>query len=63
MASSSSLNTQEEIDLNDALSVMQVPPTMPEVWRPYFLSLNSPVKVNDSVMLNGVTATAIATSL
>jgi hypothetical protein len=33
---------------------------MPEVWRPYFLSLNGPVMVTDFVMLKGVTATAVA---
>ena len=63
MVSSSSLNTQEEIDLNDALSVMQVPTVMPEVWRPYFLSPNGLVSITDSVMLNGVTATAVAAGL
>jgi hypothetical protein len=36
---------------------------MPEVWRPYFLSLNGSVTVTDSVMLNGVTATAVIASL
>jgi hypothetical protein len=36
---------------------------MPEVWRPYFLSPNGPVSVTDSVMLNGVTATAVAAGL
>ena len=60
MTSSSSLNTQEAIDLNDAPSDMQVPTTMPEVWHPYFLSPSSPVKVIDSVILNGVTATLVA---
>ena len=39
MASSSSLNTQEAIDLNDGPSVIQVPIAMLEVWHPYFLSL------------------------
>ena len=63
MASSSSLNTQEAIDLNDSPSVMQVPTAMPEVWRLYFLSLNGPVSVTDSVMLNRVTATAVAVGL
>jgi hypothetical protein len=63
MASSSSLNTQEAIDLNDAPSVMQVPTAMPKVWSPYFLSPNGPVSVTDSVMLNGVTATAVVASL
>ena len=63
MASSSSLNTQKAIDLNDAPSVMQVPIAMPEVWLLYFLSPNGPVTVTDSVMLNGVTATAVAVSL
>jgi hypothetical protein len=33
---------------------------MPEVWHPYFLCLNGPIKVTDSVMLNSVTATAVA---
>jgi hypothetical protein len=60
MTSSSSLNTQEAIDLNDAPSVMQVPITMPEVWHPYFLSPSGPVKVTNSVMLNSVTATSVA---
>uniref|UniRef100_A0A2N9EW88 Uncharacterized protein n=1 Tax=Fagus sylvatica TaxID=28930 RepID=A0A2N9EW88_FAGSY len=63
MASSSSLNTQEAIDLNDAPSVMQVPTAMLEVWRPYFLFPSGPVKVTNSVMLNGVTATAVAAGL
>jgi hypothetical protein len=63
MASFSSLNTQEAVDLNDAPSVMQVPIAMPEVWRSYFLSPSSPVKVTDSVMLNGITASAVAASL
>ena len=63
MASSSSLNTQEAIDLNDGPSVMQVPIAMLEVWHPYFLSPSGPVKVTDSVMLNGVTATTIAVGL
>jgi hypothetical protein len=63
MASSSSLSTQEGIDLNDTPSVMQVPTAIPEVWRPYFLSPNGPVSVTDSVMLNGVTATAVAADL
>uniref|UniRef100_A0A2N9HSV8 Uncharacterized protein n=1 Tax=Fagus sylvatica TaxID=28930 RepID=A0A2N9HSV8_FAGSY len=47
MASSSSQNKPETINLNDTPSVM------PEVWRPYFLSINGPVSVTDSVMLNG----------
>ena len=63
MAFSSSLNTQEEIYLNDAPSVMQVPTAMPEVWRTYFLSPNGLVKVTNSVMLNGVTTTAVAAGL
>ena len=61
MASSSSLNTQEAIDLNDAPSVMQV--LLQCHKRPYFLTPSGPVKVNDSVMLNGVTATAVAAGL
>uniref|UniRef100_A0A2N9HRS3 Uncharacterized protein n=1 Tax=Fagus sylvatica TaxID=28930 RepID=A0A2N9HRS3_FAGSY len=36
---------------------------MPEVWRPYFLSINGPVSVTDSVILNGETATAVAAGL
>ena len=63
MASSFSLNTQEAIDLNDVPSVMHAPSSMPEVWRPYFLSLNDPVTVIDSIMLNGVTTTAVTTGL
>uniref|UniRef100_A0A2N9GXM8 Uncharacterized protein n=1 Tax=Fagus sylvatica TaxID=28930 RepID=A0A2N9GXM8_FAGSY len=57
MASSSSQNKPEAINLNDT------PSMMPEVWRPYFLSPNGPVSVTDSVMLNGVTATAVAAGL
>ena len=57
MTSSSSLNTKETINLNAA------PSAMPEVWRPYILSPNDPVTVTDSVMLNGVTATAVVAGL
>ena len=57
MTSFSSLNTQEAISLNVA------PSAMPEVWRPYFLSSNGSVTVTDSVMLNGVIATAVTTGL
>uniref|UniRef100_A0A2N9I5P0 Uncharacterized protein n=1 Tax=Fagus sylvatica TaxID=28930 RepID=A0A2N9I5P0_FAGSY len=57
MASSSSQNKPETINLNDTPSVM------PEVWRPYFLSPNGPVSVTDSVMLNGEIATAVAAGL
>uniref|UniRef100_A0A2N9J280 Uncharacterized protein n=1 Tax=Fagus sylvatica TaxID=28930 RepID=A0A2N9J280_FAGSY len=57
MASSSSQNKPETINLNDTPSVM------PEVWRPYFLSINGPVSVTDSVILNGETATAVAARL
>uniref|UniRef100_A0A2N9GRN2 Uncharacterized protein n=1 Tax=Fagus sylvatica TaxID=28930 RepID=A0A2N9GRN2_FAGSY len=57
MASSSSQNKPEAINLNDTPSVM------PEVWRPYFLSINGPVSVTDSVILNGETATAVAAGL
>ena len=56
MVSSSSQNKPETINLNDTPSVM------PEVWRPYFLSINGPVVI-DSVMLNGATATAVAAGL
>uniref|UniRef100_A0A2N9EXG9 Uncharacterized protein n=1 Tax=Fagus sylvatica TaxID=28930 RepID=A0A2N9EXG9_FAGSY len=63
MASSFSLNTQEAIDRNDVPSVMHAPSSMPEVQRPYFLSPNGPVTVTDSMILNGVTATAVATGL
>jgi hypothetical protein len=57
MASSYSQNKSEAINLNDT------PSMMPEVWRPYFLSPNGPMSVTDSVMLNGVTATAVAAGL
>ena len=57
MASFSSQNKPETINLNDTPSVM------PEVWRPYFLSINGPVLVTDSVMLNNATATAVAVGL
>uniref|UniRef100_A0A2N9IIA2 Uncharacterized protein n=1 Tax=Fagus sylvatica TaxID=28930 RepID=A0A2N9IIA2_FAGSY len=57
MTSSSSLNTQEAINLNVA------PSAMPEVLRPYFLSPNSPVTVTDSVIINGVIAIAVAVGL
>ena len=57
MASSSSQNKPEAINLNDA------PSSITEVWRPYFLSPNGPVLLTDSVMLNGVTATAVAAGL
>ena len=57
MASSSTQNKPEAINLNDTPSVM------PEDWRPYFLSPNGPVSVTDSVMLNGVTATAVTAGL
>jgi hypothetical protein len=57
MASSSTQNKPETINLNDT------PSMMPEVWRPYFLSINGPVSVTDSVMLNGATATAVAAGL
>ena len=57
MAFSSTQNKPETINLNDTPSVI------PEVWCPYFLSPNGLVSVTDSVMLNGVTATAIAAGL
>uniref|UniRef100_A0A2N9FQG9 Uncharacterized protein n=1 Tax=Fagus sylvatica TaxID=28930 RepID=A0A2N9FQG9_FAGSY len=57
MASSSSQNNYDAIDLNAA------PSAAPEVWRPYFLSLNGPVTVTDSVMLSGTTATVVAAGL
>jgi hypothetical protein len=57
MAFSSSQNKPETINLNDTPSVM------PEVWRSYFLSINGPVSVTDSVILNGETATAVAAGL
>jgi hypothetical protein len=40
-----------------------VPNVAPEVWHPYFLSLNDPVMVIDSVMLSGTIATAVAVGL
>uniref|UniRef100_A0A2N9EY53 Uncharacterized protein n=1 Tax=Fagus sylvatica TaxID=28930 RepID=A0A2N9EY53_FAGSY len=57
MASSSSQNNHDAINLN------AVPSVAPEVWRPYFLSSNGPITVIDSVMLSGTTATAVAASL
>ena len=57
MASFSSQNKSEAINLNDT------PSSLTEVWRPYFFSPNGPVSVTDSVMLNGVNATAVAAGL
>ena len=57
MTSSSSQNNHNAINLND------VPNAAPEVWRPYFLSPNSPVTIIDFVMLSGTTKTAVATVL
>uniref|UniRef100_A0A2N9HVA4 Uncharacterized protein n=1 Tax=Fagus sylvatica TaxID=28930 RepID=A0A2N9HVA4_FAGSY len=57
MTSSSSQNNHDAINLNVVLSAV------PEVWRPYFLSPNSPITVTDSVILSGTTATAVAASL
>ena len=57
MASSSSQNNNYAINLN------VVPSTAPEVWRPYFLSLNGPVMVIDSMILNGTIGTVVAAGL
>ena len=57
MAFFSSQNSHDAINLNAA------PCAVPEVWLPYFLSLNGPVTVTDSVMLSGTTATAVAAGL
>ena len=57
MTSSSSLNTQEAINLNVA------PSAMPKVWHSYILFPNSLITITDFVMLNGVTATAVAAGL
>jgi hypothetical protein len=57
MASSSSQNNHNIINLN------VVPSAAPEVWRPYFLSPNSPVTVIDFVILNCTTTTTVATGL
>uniref|UniRef100_A0A2N9EZE9 FAD-binding domain-containing protein n=1 Tax=Fagus sylvatica TaxID=28930 RepID=A0A2N9EZE9_FAGSY len=57
MTSSFSQNNHDAINLN------VVPSAAPEVWRPYFLSLNSPVTVTYSVMLSGTTATVVAAGL
>ena len=57
MASSSSQNNNDTINLNAA------PNTAPEVSRPYFLSPNGPVTATDSVMLSGTTATAVVAGL
>ena len=55
MASSSSQNNHDAINLNVVLSAV------PEVWRPYFLSLNGLVTVTNSVILSDTTTTAVAT--
>uniref|UniRef100_A0A2N9F531 Uncharacterized protein n=1 Tax=Fagus sylvatica TaxID=28930 RepID=A0A2N9F531_FAGSY len=47
----------------DAINLNVVPSAAPEVWRPYFLSLNGPVTVTDFVMLSDTTATAVAAGL
>uniref|UniRef100_A0A2N9FCK6 Uncharacterized protein n=1 Tax=Fagus sylvatica TaxID=28930 RepID=A0A2N9FCK6_FAGSY len=57
MASSSSQNNYDAIDLNVA------PSAVPEVWRPYFLSPNGPVTITDSMMLSGTTTTAVTVGL
>ena len=57
MASSSSQNNYDAIDPNAA------PSAALDVWRPYFLSLNGPITVTDSVMLSGITATAVVAGL
>ena len=57
MASFSSQNNHDAINLNI------VPSATLEVWSPYFLSLNGPITVIDSVMLSGTTATAVAVGL
>jgi hypothetical protein len=40
-----------------------VPSAVPEVWRPYFLSLNGPITVIDSLILSDTIVTAVATGL
>ena len=57
MASFSSQNKNYAFNLNI------VPNAQPEVWRPYFLSPNGLVTVRDSMMLSGMTATAVAAGL
>ena len=57
MAAFSSQNNHDVINLN------VVPSAALEVWSPYFLSLNGPITVIDSVMLSGTTATAVAVGL
>ena len=57
MAFSSSQNNHDAINLN------VVPNATPEVWRPYFLSPNGFVMVTDSVMLSGITVTAVVAGL
>jgi hypothetical protein len=48
---------------HDAINLNVVPSAALEVWSPYFLSLNGPITVIDSVMLSGTTATAVAVGL
>ena len=57
MTSSFSQNNHDAINLN------VVPSAVPKVWRPYFLSLNGPITVIDSVMLSGITVTAVVAGL
>jgi TolA-binding protein len=57
MTSSFSQNNHDAINLN------VVPSAVLEVWRPYFLSPNGPITVIDSVILSGITATAVAAGL
>ena len=57
MAFSSSQNNHDAIHLNFVASAA------PEVWRPYFLSLNDPVIVTNSVILSDTTTTAVAAGL
>jgi hypothetical protein len=57
MTSSSSQNNYNAFNLN------AMPSAEPKIWHPYFLSLNDPVTVIDSMMLSGTTVTTVATSL
>ena len=57
MASSSSQNNHNAFNLN------AMPSAALEVSCPYFLFLNGPVTVIDSMILNGTTATVVAAGL
>ena len=48
---------------HDAINLNVVPSAAPEVWRPYFLSLNGHIMVTNSVIISDTTTTAVAVGL